>query len=192
MPFQQVVIMLVIDRENDRALLSRQSRFVPRMWSCLAGFIEVSILVGFRIVSSLLEILVKWGTFPHYLGFSKKLGICYLDWGTSFCLSWSSSYFLSRSNIYLTYTFVIFCQLTKFINFLTRIFISLSLFIAPSQEKAWKKQWGEKHGRRLVLKWEKLSTIVLSHGLVLFFAPCFIVFLFQFLFFKFLYCSNSL
>lgn len=37
----QVVIMLVIDKENDRALLSRQSRFVPRMWSCLAGFIEV-------------------------------------------------------------------------------------------------------------------------------------------------------
>ncbi|TVU12706.1 hypothetical protein EJB05_46361 [Eragrostis curvula] len=35
-----VVIMLVIDKENDRALLSRQSRFVPRMWSCLAGFIE--------------------------------------------------------------------------------------------------------------------------------------------------------
>ncbi|XP_044471675.1 nudix hydrolase 19, chloroplastic [Mangifera indica] len=35
-----VVIMLVIDRENDCALLSRQSRFVPRMWSCLAGFIE--------------------------------------------------------------------------------------------------------------------------------------------------------
>ncbi|XWS17166.1 hypothetical protein CRYUN_Cryun33cG0044900 [Craigia yunnanensis] len=35
-----VVIMLVIDRENDRALLSRQSRFVPRMWTCLAGFIE--------------------------------------------------------------------------------------------------------------------------------------------------------
>jgi NADH pyrophosphatase NudC (nudix superfamily) len=39
----QVVIMLVIDKENDRALLSRQSRFVPRMWSCLAGFIEVQI-----------------------------------------------------------------------------------------------------------------------------------------------------
>lgn len=37
----QVVIMLVIDRENDRALLSKQSKFVPRMWSCLAGFIEV-------------------------------------------------------------------------------------------------------------------------------------------------------
>jgi len=37
------VIMLVIDKENDRALLSRQSRFVPRMWSCLAGFIEVQI-----------------------------------------------------------------------------------------------------------------------------------------------------
>ncbi|CAH9131344.1 unnamed protein product [Cuscuta epithymum] len=36
----QVVIMLVIDKENDRALLSRQSRFVPRMWSCLAGFME--------------------------------------------------------------------------------------------------------------------------------------------------------
>ncbi|CAK7334794.1 unnamed protein product [Dovyalis caffra] len=35
-----VVIMLVIDRENDRALLGRQSRFVPRMWSCLAGFLE--------------------------------------------------------------------------------------------------------------------------------------------------------
>ncbi|KAI3443847.1 hypothetical protein Pfo_000512 [Paulownia fortunei] len=35
-----VVIMLVIDKENDRALLSRQSRFVPRMWSCLSGFIE--------------------------------------------------------------------------------------------------------------------------------------------------------
>ncbi|PSS36238.1 Nudix hydrolase [Actinidia chinensis var. chinensis] len=35
-----VVIMLVIDRENDCVLLSRQSRFVPRMWSCLAGFIE--------------------------------------------------------------------------------------------------------------------------------------------------------
>uniref|UniRef100_A0A6N2MZU9 Nudix hydrolase domain-containing protein n=1 Tax=Salix viminalis TaxID=40686 RepID=A0A6N2MZU9_SALVM len=34
------VIMLVIDRENDRALLVRQSRFVPRMCSCLAGFIE--------------------------------------------------------------------------------------------------------------------------------------------------------
>ncbi|TYJ24533.1 hypothetical protein E1A91_A08G266600v1 [Gossypium mustelinum] len=35
-----VVIMLVIDRENNRVLLGRQSRFVPRMWSCLAGFIE--------------------------------------------------------------------------------------------------------------------------------------------------------
>ncbi|XP_057820087.2 nudix hydrolase 19, chloroplastic isoform X2 [Cryptomeria japonica] len=35
-----VVIMLVIDKANDRALLSRQARFVPRMWSCLAGFIE--------------------------------------------------------------------------------------------------------------------------------------------------------
>ncbi|WOL09211.1 nudix hydrolase 19, chloroplastic [Canna indica] len=35
-----VVIMLVIDKENDCALLSHQSRFVPRMWSCLAGFIE--------------------------------------------------------------------------------------------------------------------------------------------------------
>ncbi|KAK9071930.1 hypothetical protein SSX86_008361 [Deinandra increscens subsp. villosa] len=34
------VIMLVIDKENDRALLSKQSRFVPRMWSCLAGFLE--------------------------------------------------------------------------------------------------------------------------------------------------------
>jgi NAD+ diphosphatase len=35
-----VVIMLVINEENDCALLSKQSRFVPRMWSCLAGFIE--------------------------------------------------------------------------------------------------------------------------------------------------------
>ncbi|XP_068652908.1 nudix hydrolase 19, chloroplastic-like [Aristolochia californica] len=35
-----VVIMLVIDKENDRVLLSHQSRFVPRMWTCLAGFIE--------------------------------------------------------------------------------------------------------------------------------------------------------
>ncbi|KAH9297907.1 hypothetical protein KI387_029589, partial [Taxus chinensis] len=35
-----VVIMLVIDRANDRALLSRQARFASRMWSCLAGFIE--------------------------------------------------------------------------------------------------------------------------------------------------------
>ncbi|MBA0852034.1 hypothetical protein Goshw_000313 [Gossypium schwendimanii] len=35
-----VVIMLVIDRENNCVLLGRQSRFVPRMWSCLAGFIE--------------------------------------------------------------------------------------------------------------------------------------------------------
>jgi len=44
---KQVVIMLVIDKENDRCLLSRQSKFVPRMWSCLAGFIEVwSPLVG--------------------------------------------------------------------------------------------------------------------------------------------------
>lgn len=33
--------MLVIDQENDRALLSRQSRYVPRKWSCLAGFMEV-------------------------------------------------------------------------------------------------------------------------------------------------------
>lgn len=40
--------MLVIDRENDRALLSKQSRFVPRMWSCLAGFIEVSALANLR------------------------------------------------------------------------------------------------------------------------------------------------
>ncbi|XP_028801582.1 nudix hydrolase 19, chloroplastic-like [Neltuma alba] len=35
-----VVIMLVIDRENDCILLGRKSSFVPRMWSCLAGFIE--------------------------------------------------------------------------------------------------------------------------------------------------------
>ncbi|KAL7593125.1 nudix hydrolase 19, chloroplastic [Lactuca sativa] len=35
-----VVIMLVIDKENDRALFSKQTRFVPRMWTCLAGFLE--------------------------------------------------------------------------------------------------------------------------------------------------------
>ncbi|KAL1822584.1 hypothetical protein ACET3Z_009362 [Daucus carota] len=35
-----VVIMLVVDKQRDRALLSRQSKFVPRMWSTLAGFIE--------------------------------------------------------------------------------------------------------------------------------------------------------
>lgn len=35
--------MLVIDKERDAVVLGRQSRFVPRMWSCLAGFIEVSI-----------------------------------------------------------------------------------------------------------------------------------------------------
>jgi len=40
--------MLIIDRENDRALLSKQSRFVPRMWSCLAGFIEVCAWTTFR------------------------------------------------------------------------------------------------------------------------------------------------
>jgi hypothetical protein len=33
--------MLVIDKEKDCVVLGRQSRFVPRMWSCLAGFIEV-------------------------------------------------------------------------------------------------------------------------------------------------------
>ncbi len=33
-----VVIMLAIDGE--RCLLGRQSRFVPNMWSCLAGFVE--------------------------------------------------------------------------------------------------------------------------------------------------------
>ncbi|KAG0589356.1 hypothetical protein KC19_1G015600 [Ceratodon purpureus] len=35
-----VVIMLVIDKERDCAILGRQSRFIPRMWSCIAGFIE--------------------------------------------------------------------------------------------------------------------------------------------------------
>ena len=33
--------MLVVDKVNDRVLLSRQSRYAPRMWSCLAGFAEV-------------------------------------------------------------------------------------------------------------------------------------------------------
>ncbi|KAJ7544205.1 hypothetical protein O6H91_09G069600 [Diphasiastrum complanatum] len=35
-----VVIMLVINKDNDSALFSRQSHFPRRMWSCLAGFIE--------------------------------------------------------------------------------------------------------------------------------------------------------
>eukprot|EP00897_Mesotaenium_endlicherianum_P008545 jgi/Mesen1/7719/ME000407S06944 len=35
-----VVIMLVIDEQRDLVLLGRQARFLPRMWSCLAGFIE--------------------------------------------------------------------------------------------------------------------------------------------------------
>ncbi|GLJ30791.1 hypothetical protein SUGI_0610860 [Cryptomeria japonica] len=35
-----VVIMLVIDKVNNRALLARQSQFLSHMWSCLAGFIE--------------------------------------------------------------------------------------------------------------------------------------------------------
>ncbi|KAG6549173.1 hypothetical protein Mapa_009399 [Marchantia paleacea] len=35
-----VVIMLVIDKERDCVVLARQARFLPRMWSCLAGFIE--------------------------------------------------------------------------------------------------------------------------------------------------------
>lgn len=42
--------MLVIDKENDRALLSRQSRFVPRMWSCLVGFIEVYCCFPLKLV----------------------------------------------------------------------------------------------------------------------------------------------
>jgi NAD+ diphosphatase len=32
--------MLVIDKERDCVILGRQSRFVSRMWSCLAGFME--------------------------------------------------------------------------------------------------------------------------------------------------------
>ncbi|KAL1289508.1 nudix hydrolase 19, chloroplastic [Arachis ipaensis] len=35
-----VAIMLVIDRENDRALLAKRSKFVPRLWTCLSGFTE--------------------------------------------------------------------------------------------------------------------------------------------------------
>ncbi|KAE9609700.1 hypothetical protein Lal_00006825 [Lupinus albus] len=34
------VIMLVIDRENDRALLATRPKLIPRLWSCLAGFTE--------------------------------------------------------------------------------------------------------------------------------------------------------
>lgn len=56
---QQVVIMLVIDKENDRVLLSRQSRFVPRMWSCLAGFIEVCVLGSFNSTRTCFEANIK-------------------------------------------------------------------------------------------------------------------------------------
>jgi NADH pyrophosphatase NudC (nudix superfamily) len=35
--------MLVIDKERDCVILGRQSRFVARMWSCLAGFMEVGL-----------------------------------------------------------------------------------------------------------------------------------------------------
>jgi len=35
-----VVIMLAIDVAGDRALLGRQARFAPGMYSCLAGFVE--------------------------------------------------------------------------------------------------------------------------------------------------------
>jgi NAD+ diphosphatase len=35
-----VVIMLVIDGVRERCLLGRSPRFVPTMWSCLAGFLE--------------------------------------------------------------------------------------------------------------------------------------------------------
>ncbi|CAI8610279.1 unnamed protein product [Vicia faba] len=35
-----VVIMLVIDRENDRVLLGTRPKVISRVWSCLAGFTE--------------------------------------------------------------------------------------------------------------------------------------------------------
>ncbi|MGF1649232.1 MAG: NAD(+) diphosphatase [Hyphomicrobiaceae bacterium] len=35
-----VVIMLVVDRGNDRVLLGHEARFMEKMWSTLAGFIE--------------------------------------------------------------------------------------------------------------------------------------------------------
>lgn len=55
--------MLVIDKENDRALLSRQSRFVPRMWSCLAGFIEVIFFSLFKL--GLIRNTTDLGFFKH-------------------------------------------------------------------------------------------------------------------------------
>ena len=103
----QVVIMLVIDKENDRALLSRQSRFVPRMWSCLAGFMEVCIV---RVTG-------------------------------------------------------LFCVFLFLIFFSDIILLRSSAF--HSQEKAQKRRLGEKLGKRLVSKLEKLYTIVLSLGQVL-------------------------
>ncbi len=35
-----VVIMLIVDPQNDRCLLGHEARYVPNMWSTLAGFIE--------------------------------------------------------------------------------------------------------------------------------------------------------
>ena len=35
-----VVIMLIVDRAGDRCLLGHEARFVPNMWSTLAGFLE--------------------------------------------------------------------------------------------------------------------------------------------------------
>ncbi|CAJ2634807.1 unnamed protein product [Trifolium pratense] len=36
----QVVIMLVIDRENDHVLLGTRPKFISQLWSCLSGFTE--------------------------------------------------------------------------------------------------------------------------------------------------------
>lgn len=55
--------MLVVDKENDRVLLSRQSRFVPRMWSCLAGFIEVCL----RFLQSCKIFCLTFGLAPYSL-----------------------------------------------------------------------------------------------------------------------------
>lgn len=67
--------MLVIDKDNDSVLLSRQSRFVPRMWSCLAGFIEVCfsfhiLLHPPRFCSSLPPLLQTWIVPPPLVTFS--------------------------------------------------------------------------------------------------------------------------
>lgn len=40
--------MLVIDRENDRALLAKRPMRIARLYTCLSGFTEVHVLIILR------------------------------------------------------------------------------------------------------------------------------------------------